>query len=240
MRILQIEFIKLRKPSTFIIFGLLLLLIAAVSAGIFNTSPHTEAEALFERVDSLQMGLIFIMFSVFVILNTASEYSENTLRRSIIEGCTRDEFFQGKLLLLIVAAIFLLVVQKTVLLLTAVNADFRQEAVDYLSKPAVELTALVKIIYYGIFALFLAFLTRSVAMGIVLYFAWIIIEFITNFILAFKHPETEWAFYLPGRSPAAVFSEHEFVALSLVLVPVAFQLVMMLIAYLLLLKRDIK
>jgi hypothetical protein len=240
MRALQIEFIKLLRPSTFIISGILILILILQAVGSFYVNAPKDVNALIARIDTNQVSDIFMIFSIFIILNIAKEYSDNTLRRSVIEGYSRDEFFTGKLLLIIVTGLIVLVVQKAVFLCVAAYINHFKAAIEYLSGSPAIISGFIKITFYGVFALFLAFLTRSVALGIVLYFVWTIIEGILFGLLLFKYPQIDWAAYLPTRSLDSLLNINEFIALKFVLVPGAYILLMMLSSYVLLLKRDIK
>lgn len=263
MRALQIEFIKLLRPSTFVLSGIMLvlfLLIAgiqykissgnnvndsrAVSSSTANadaakTNIEVDMVAVMKAIDSSQMGIVYTIFSIFIMMNIGKEYSENTLRRSVIEGYTRDQFFAGKLLLLLFTAVFVLLLQKIFLLASAAVAGHYKESLDYINAQ-VMMEGFLKTMFYGVFGLFLVFITRSITISVVIYFVWETIETGPLALLKFKYPDMDWVYYLPLSGLKNTLAGTEYIALQLLLIPVAYQLVMLLSSYFLLLKRDIK
>jgi ABC-type transport system involved in multi-copper enzyme maturation permease subunit len=238
MKALQIELLKLLRPSTYILAGILLLiLIGRGVLGFHMIIP--DMNNLVKNTDAGMADSIALIFTIFVIMNIGQEYSENTLRRSIIEGYTRGQFFLGKILLIIVSAVLLLVVEKLIFLSLAASYGYFKEGVDCLSVTGI-LYALTHTLMYGLFGFFLVFLTRNVAISIVIAFVWINAEGLLNLYLKFKYPEANWGAYMPITSLAKIIGVDGAMSFGFLFIALGYQILMGLGAYALLTKRDIK
>jgi len=239
MKALQIEYIKLFRPYAYIIAGLLLLAFILRAVFMLQLSAAIDKEMVMKALDAGQVETIYTLFSIFMIINIGKEYSENTLRRSVIEGYTRTQFFTGKILLVIAAGVFALVLQKLVFFISAASAGLMKEALDCLTMAGVFIP-LLKVIFYGLFALFLVFVTRSIAFSIVLSIFWGPGESLVHFYLKYKFPEADYGSYLPMASLAQTLGADGLIAVKFVLISIAYQLAMVVSSYGLLANRDIK
>ena len=238
MKALQIEFIKLFRPSTYVILALLLLIFfLSGEFGLHLVGP--DLTNMLKSTDSGMANWIGFIFSIFVIMSIGQEYTENTLRRSIIEGYTRARFFTGKLLLVIVAAVLLLLIQKLIFVALAASMGYTKEAIGCLTDSSV-LYALIRTILYALLSFFLIFLTRSVAISIIIAFIWTSLESLLSLYLKFKYPESDLGNYLPFSSLAQILATDGSVVFRFVFVAIGYQAVFVLASYGLLANRDIK
>jgi ABC-type transport system involved in multi-copper enzyme maturation permease subunit len=238
MKALQIEFIKLFRPSTYVILAILLLVVFIRGEfGMHLVSP--DLTGMLKSTDAGMADMIGFIFSIFVIMNIGQEYTENTLRRSIIEGYTRGKFFIGKILLVIVAAVLLLLVQKLIFLALAASAGYTKEAFDCLTVSGA-VYSLIRTILYALLGFFLIFLTRSVAISIIISFVWTSVEGLLSIYLKFKYPGSDWGSYLPFSSLAQILATDGTIAFQFVFIALGYQVALVAGSYGLLATRDIK
>jgi len=241
MRALQIEFIKLLRPSTYILWGLVLLYFIGNGQFMLQLSNAGLDKAMvLHAMDAGQVDtVLLILFGIFFIMNIGKEYSENTLRRSIIEGYTRSKFFTGKLLFLLVASVGVLLLQKLVFLISAGIAGGFKDAMDSFTVAGV-LAQLFRIVFNAIFAFFLVFVTRSIAFSIVTFIFWNWGEGALQLFLKFKFPESDYGMYLPFNALGHIVGADGAFDYKFVLLASAYMVAMVVAAYGLLANRDIK
>ena len=239
MKLLQIEFIKLFRPSTYV--WLLILLVYLVGGAVLTLqfSEGPDKLALITSHNDSPVKLLAIFFSVFMIMNIGQEFSENTLRRAIIEGETRTLFFLGKILLVLFVGVFLLALQKGIYLAAAAHVDVYSIAAEAITQKGL-FANLFLILYYGVFGTFLIFLLRSIAISIVLCFIFPGAEFAAKVFLFFKYPDKDFGQYLPFTALDKIIDVNGVLAYKYILISLIYQLVMLAAAYLLLMKKDIK
>ena len=241
MTALQIELLKLKKLANYIMLGLLLLLVVGVAAITFhqlNKMPEPPGVLLFW---DMQASFVDLILAIFIIMNIGKEYSDNTLRRTIIDGMTRDGFFKSKVLLLLLSVVVFYIIPKIVLLTGGLISGHSSEVNAYLTVPVI-ITSFIKILAAGIFAFFLAFVTRSIALGIVFYFVWG--NVVESILVMLEKFFTTWTFdlknYLPVASVDAALNTNLAVEAQTIIIASGYLLIMLVVPYILLLKRDIK
>lgn len=114
MKLLAIEWLKIRKYRTFwVLAGLFMLLMPLwnyeVANGLIKFGGKNGVNFLNSAYSFPQVwgnlgfwGSIFIMFiAILVIILTTNEYTYRTNRQNIIDGWNRMQFFHGKILLVL-------------------------------------------------------------------------------------------------------------------------------------------
>jgi ABC-2 type transport system permease protein len=238
-RIIRIETLKLNRPANFVLLGLMLLVYLGIVFMQFANVKINEGDvtaALFEGILKLEGSIIGLFLAIFVMMNIGKEYSDGTLRKNIIDGYTRDQFFIGKLMILLVVCILSFILGKAVLLIGGYFIGHFDESVKFLTLPVL-INSFMQIFSTGIWALFLIFLTRNTTISIVIYFVWTIVESIIVLIAKFKGFELQQ--YLPLGSIENALARDEHIHIYTPIIAATYFFLMLFIPYMLLLKRDI-
>lgn len=241
-KILSIEFIKLLTRTYFILFSLMILVFGGISGMLFYVfqkpeSKLTISDFLIPNFFGMQEQILSFSILIFMMMNIGKEYTDKTLKKNIIDGYTRHQFFTGKLFLLFVSSLLLFVFGKIVLLTDGLFVGHFKEILLLLT-PTILITSFMKIFSIGIFAFFLIFLTKNIVVSIVIYFFWEILEkIIINLHQLFEFPKIES--YFPLNSMKNVLTQTETIHTSSIIIAVLYLAVMFLTSYYLLLKRDI-
>lgn len=243
MKPLRIEWLKLGRTSTYILFGLMLFFAAAFTVLMVYMVHKNMDKGYIPIIARSEHSMLTFLLVIYLCINIGREYSENTLRRSIIEGYTRHQYYMGKLLLVLLCALFV-----TALLLISVaiagviSGHF--EMMKGIFSPVSIINFFAGFFAAGVFAFFLSFLTRNIAISIVLYFLWGLLE---SLVSAFQQmagskavSDIDFYHFLPRASVDKVLNANETVAVYFVFVAVFYLLLMMIIPYLLFVNRDIK
>lgn len=245
MRLLQIEILKLGRLANYILAGLMLLTAAAVTGGAIYFLKHNTGAVQSQFTGDLPgLQWVFeILLGVFLVVNIGKEFSENTLKRCLIDGYTRDEFFAGKISLMLATVLFIFIVQyASVLVVGMVNKPGSLS--DVLTASSI-IDSLINYLARGILIFFLSMLTRSIAASIVLYLVWPIAEGSLPFLLSsFVGKDNTWVTplcnHLPLTSIKVVITATGVLSAEAIFTMLAYLLVMLLLPYWLFLKLDIK
>ena len=242
-KIISIELVKLLRPGNYILLSLFLLLYTGGFITSFYLFKKNEddfsIDDLINRLSSMEAGLIGFFMVIFVIMNIGKEYSEKTLRKNIIDGYTRDQFFIGKLLLLLIFIIAAFIFGKLTLLLGGLALDNLQNTIALFTPPFL-INSFIDILYSGIFALFLIYLTRDITISIVIYFVWGAIEGLIIGIQQFFEGLIGIEQFMPLASINIVLTTTEIINFQSIIITTLYILIMLSIPYYLFLKRDIK
>ena len=242
-KIISIESLKLLRPGNYILLSLFLLLYTGGFITSFYLFKKNEddfsIDDLINRLSSMEAGLIGFFMVIFVIMNIGKEYSEKTLRKNIIDGYTRDQFFIGKLLLLLIFIIAAFIFGKLTLLLGGLALDNLQNTIALFTPPFL-INSFIDILYSGIFALFLIYLTRDITISIVIYFVWGAIEGLIIGIQQFFEGLIGIEQFMPLASINIVLTTTEIINFQSIIITTLYILIMLSIPYYLFLKRDIK
>ena len=242
-KIISIELVKLLRPGNYILLSLFLLLYTGGFITSFYLFKKNEddfsIDDLINRLSSMEAGLIGFFMVIFVIMNIGKEYSEKTLRKNIIDGYTRDQFFIGKLLLLLIFIIAAFIFGKLTLLLGGLALDNLQNTIALFTPPFL-INSFIDILYSGIFALFLIYLTRDITISIVIYFVWRAIEGLIIGIQQFFEGLIGIEQFMPLASINIVLTTTEIINFQSIIITTLYILIMLSIPYYLFLKRDIK
>jgi hypothetical protein len=125
--ILRIELIKLRKPVTFILLGLVLLVYLLMFFTTIKISGSGGVRGQ-NMVNELGIGFGAFILTLFMIINIANEFTDKTLRKSIIDGQTREDFYKGKFFLMVMVTLFVFALFVAILLLNKVLSTAAESA----------------------------------------------------------------------------------------------------------------
>jgi ABC-2 type transport system permease protein len=186
MNLLQIEWMKLRKYATFWI-------LCSLFSGLFLLSVYGQSKSFVKLgggpVDILSGSYSFpnvwdnvaftyswfvIFLSVFMIISVSNEFTFRTGRQHIIDGMKRLEFLHGKLLL----GLSLSIMATLLFILTSLLFGFINGGGNPI--PHSEKIAYVFLftINYLTFAILLTFFIRRAGLGIILFLAYLVVEFL--------------------------------------------------------------
>lgn len=242
-QILSIEAVKLKRPANFILLGLLLLIYLGMTFGAFYKFSieisGEDSKGLFEYIISIESRFTAFFTAIFIIMNIGKEYSDGTLRKNMIDGFTRDNFYKGKLLMLLLVIIIIYIFGKLVLITGGLIVGELKECLEFLTLPVI-INSFLRIVTTGFFAFFLIFLTRSITISIVVYFVWSIIETLAVEFFKFVFDIKGLDKFLPQSSIQGVISTGSIIDTSAVVIACFYIFLMLFIPYYLLLKRDIK
>lgn len=253
MKLLYIEYLKMRKNRTFLImFGLFILALSCflvlADKAIFNISIKSiyrfpkiwQFLAYFAKYFAYILGII-------AISSIANEYTNKTLRQNVIDGMSRGNFVTSKLLF------FLSISVVSGILLGVYSIIIGYSNTDNITGNMVfEKIYFLPVLMLYIFAyMVLAFnfglLVKKTAMGVVLLIVYLLI--IENILTVDRWLNVpEWA--LPGKAlgnmipfpeiPAAsAFYSPPDVTVTTYIVGIVHTAILSVISYLLVFKRDI-
>lgn len=203
MKLLYIEYLKMRKNRTFIImFSLFIVALSCflvlADQAIFKVNIKTiyrfpliwQFLAYFAKFFAYILGII-------AISSIASEYTNKTLRQNVIDGLNRGQFVTSKLLFFMAISLFsgLLLGVYSIIIgyknTDAIEGNMVFEKIHYLP------VLMLYIYAYMVLAFNFGLLVKKTAMGVVLLIVYLLI--IEN-ILAVDHwlNVPDWA--LPGKA----------------------------------------
>lgn len=244
IKIIRIESVKLLRPANFVLLGLMLLTYTAIASIYFLMykieSPNADIKTgLFKGLILMESGLVGLFIAIFIIMNIGKEYSDGTLRKNIIDGYTREQFFTGKLWMLLICIFLVFIFGKLVILTAGLLVSHFEDALLFLT-PSVIINSFMQLLSIGFFSFFLIFLTRNLTISILVYFLWSTLEAIAQKAceLFFNIPDVQS--YLPLGSMTSALSEYQIVHTSNIVIASLYIFLMLFTSYYLLLKRDIK
>ncbi|MEQ8909695.1 MAG: ABC transporter permease [Vicingaceae bacterium] len=177
-RIIRTELLKLPSRGNYILLAILLLIYLGMSYGLYAALSSEQEVSFFDLGKQLleaQFSLAGILVSIFLISNIGKEFKDGTLRKNIIDGYSRNDFYVGKIVLLLgsVAMAYLLAIF-CLFLVSALSGQVD----DFTTNLNLQfvLNYILKLSYSALWASFLIFLFRKLTISLVLYFVWSIIE----------------------------------------------------------------
>lgn len=124
------------------------------------------------------IGKIFI--AVIVIMNVTNEYSNRTIKQNLIDGLSKKEFLQSKimtnLIFTVVSTVFVFVISLVLGLIFSKTQDSLFKGVEFVG------AYFLKLSFFLSFCLFLSFLLRKSAFALLGLFVWWIFEGIIGII----------------------------------------------------------
>ncbi len=141
---------------------------------------------------------VFFFLGVLVIYTVTIEVNNKTMRQSIINGLSRNEFFSAKilnvLLLSLFATLFYIILS---LIVGFSNGEGVSLTVAFDNSYAIPKFFLMSFSYLN-FALFLAFIFRKAGIAVFLYLTYVmIIEMILRWVVHFKVDNSKFINYYP-------------------------------------------
>lgn len=249
-RIISTELLKLPRLGNYILLSLLLLLYTGFTLLYFYQFGLMEGNASFGDIGaqllSTEVGIAGLLIAIFIIMNVGKEYSDGTLRKNIIDGYTRDDFFSGKLSILLLCVLGSFILGLITLVIVGLALGELDGVMDLMNSSFL-INFFIKILYKGLFALFLIFLFRKIAFSIVAYFLWSTFEGLISgiqhvFIMMNGGGEPSFliAEFLPLSSLDYVVTTSEIVSIQAIVVSSFYVLLMLILPYYFYLKADIK
>lgn len=247
-----IERIKLARPGNYILLGLMIVLNLAIAILYFYDFSSSENKAnlfsdLGQEIIAAQTSLSSLLISIFLILNISKEYQDGTLRKNLIDGLNRNDFYIGKITILTTCCLTAFIIGIVSLLIGSLVFNHLNDFISILSTSFL-INFFVKLFYAGIFAVFLIFITKKLSTSLVLYFLWSMIEGIiigfqsvfVNFDEEGEAPSILWNEYLPKSSFNEVLKLSDLVEPKAVIISSIYILIFTFLPYFLFLKSDIK
>lgn len=212
LRLLKIEWNKLYYYKTARIFTLLyfvMLIVMGVSIAVFKPnlgdfSLNLAKLGLFDFPFIWQnMTFIFalakIFLAVIIITNITNEYSNGTLKQNLIDGLSKGEFLQSKILTIVILAILSTIFVFGIIMILGVfvfpNDHSILEGITFLGAYFLKL-----ILFFSVCLFFSIFLKKSAfaLLGIVVW--WMIEKGIALVEFLFKAFQVDWDFEAAARN----------------------------------------
>jgi ABC-type transport system involved in multi-copper enzyme maturation permease subunit len=247
INLLQIEFLKFSNSRSITLLLVFLLINGITQYVVYGfaagTSQFTEPGTVNEVAEAYHtyFGSTSFLPSIFVVLliiaNMGNEFMQGTLRRNIIDGYSRSDFFLGKLysMLLVSALILLLAMAEMVV----VGLRFGHSAGDLL--PSFHLSDLIRWLVlfsaYAMIGLFIVTLVRNSTTGIVLFLGSMVAEKMLSVIDTFS-ASIDFNDFLPYYVIDQIVSVANLTWAQIILIAI-YMLVLMGASLFLLLKKDL-
>lgn len=244
--------LKLPRLGNYILLAILLILDIGLSILFFyqfSSVDETKSANSFADAGTQILGaqsyLSGLLIAIFFIMNVGKEYKDGTLRKNIIDGFTRDDFYVGKAIIMILCVLFAFVMGLMSLLIGSLVLDHFQDFADMLNATFL-INFFVELFYSALFASFLIFLFKKTTIAIVFFFVWGIVEGIIVGIqsaymqIAGADPIIEFGHYLPDSSLQYVLKTTEIVEPRALIVTSFYIVLMYILPYYLFTKADIK
>lgn len=185
IRLLRIEWLKLKNSRAFLIIGgFYILLLALVAWGMGSIEVTTGEQGGIETTLNLGKlgvfdfpyiwqnisyiaGFFKYILAILVVIFISNEYSFRTVRQNVIDGLSRQEFITSKLLMILMYSVFstILVIAITVIL-GALFSNNRAFDVIFLKLDFV-LAYFLEVFTYLIFSFFVAYLIKRTGFVII-------------------------------------------------------------------------
>lgn len=124
------------------------------------------------------IGKIFI--AVIVIMNVTNEYSNRTIKQNLIDGLSKKEFLQSKimtnLIFAVVSTVFVFIISLVLGLVFSKTQDSMFKGVEFIG------AYFLKLSFFFSFCLFVSFLLRKSAFALLGLFVWWVFEGILGIV----------------------------------------------------------
>jgi ABC-2 type transport system permease protein len=187
LRLLKIEFQKLKPYPTFwVLIGLiagLFLTVALVASQIntgmfgFNLSVFFTFPVVWNTFSWLA-SWFNLLLAILIIIITGNEYTFRTFRQNVVDGLTRVELLQGKMIIILSLSIgmVLLVFVFSVIAGFIYTVDLSLN--NFFTGIYILFIYFIQSMAYMAFAFLICILLKNTALAIVVYFAYAVFEFI--------------------------------------------------------------
>ncbi|WP_170227120.1 ABC transporter permease subunit [Luteibaculum oceani] len=244
-RHLAIELVKFKVPVNYITFAIYVGLMVLFSAlTVSETFGGIQVQGGTSNPDStgvlsLQMSFLRLLLAVVIIVNIGKEFARGTVKKNLIDGLTRTQWYTGKLLasFVIYIAVFLFGV-----ILYFVTGSL-VEGIDkaYENYPIIDIARDFAVYFFYTAMIFgIAIITRNVSLGFVVYIFLSVLESIINFALQ-RMFGTEFNFlpFLPSGS-ASSLDQIPMEEPLFLLVTIAYFVLFIVVSFLSFTKKDLK
>ena len=207
MRLLEIEWMKLKHYRAFKVFGILYLIgilgvlfimnvaysnISAAQITKFLANPF-DYPAIWNTTGWLNSWLLF--FPGWLIINhCVNEFNFKTHRQNVIDGWSRDQFITAKLLLIVAFAVVITVISilATIIMGLSLGASFSFEGIESMG------FVFIQSLVYMLFAFMLAIILRKSGLAAGIFFLFgLIFEIIIVQLINRKFDLAPVGFFMP-------------------------------------------
>jgi len=204
IRLLQIEYRKLRKHKAFWILILLYsLLLASMVFGIPGLIDYLAAKSenglqmklfkavvfhfpdVWQNITYVASARYFIKIipGLIVIILITNEFSYNTIRLNIVNGMSRAEFLAGKTLIISLLAVFSTLILLFSGLYLGLAHSYSSGSGAVFGKTVFLPAYFLELLTYLIFCMFLGILFKKAGMAFIVHFVWFIAEPVLDYKL---------------------------------------------------------
>jgi ABC-2 type transport system permease protein len=185
--LLKIEYLKLLSPRARNIVLISLLMNAILWIGLFtiviNDSPGNTGKPPLHSLFSNGAYLLQAFFlGIIVLMNIGEEYRQGALRKSIIDGLSRIDYFTGKLGFLLMAVFSFTAIGLSEFFLLGLANGINPSEVATGAFASEALRFLIIMFLYSCFTFFLGFVTRGSSMSILIFLVYVLAEFVVNML----------------------------------------------------------
>jgi len=177
--LLALEWIKIQSRLCLIFLIIYLLISALFTIAVFTISglPPIDGKYLIDLVTLNPFGRLITIFvsnlaliaSLFYIMQTAGEYKHGMIRKNVMDGMSRNDVFNGKMILMFLSYIGWTILLLIVFVLCGL-IKLPGHSAEFIN--SIQFTQIIKfviyIFFYGAFSLFLVTLTRSSTISILI------------------------------------------------------------------------
>ena len=235
----KIEYIKLFRRSN-VLFLFLFIYMCIPGTWSFESRGFAAGLNFFEQT-VLYVSVFFgiLLMSIFILNNTGNDFNENSYRKNLADGMTKQDYSKGKFLLIIFFTIFVITFTLFVYFLFGsftFNMTFTQ-LTSYISAISL-INQFIALFYAGLFGLFFFLVFRNRIIGLVFIPFWGFTEFIF-FILENSGTIKLYIDYMPLKACYNLYNSHVFDLKALVVV-VVISAIFIITSWLSLYKREVK
>ncbi len=244
-KVILAELNKLPNQTNYILFAILATIVIGLGIITFSTIPKELNQQAAVRSIVFLINPIELFVAIFLILNVGQEFKNGTLRKNIIDGYTRHEFYIGKIILLLLAATFSFLFYLLSFILISIPYGLLETTLSLLTTQLLGIR-FISIIYKALFVVSLSFLLKRTTLVFVFYFLWEVMEQIINgiYLLAITAYEINSSFsladFLPLSSFKAISEYNNPITLINVIVTSTYIIIMLFIPYFTFQKSNIK
>jgi len=216
LRLLRIEFRKLKSSNSFYIFSFFYFLSLAGFAW-FMGSFGIDLDKIKMNLGDLGIfnfpniwqnityvaSFFKIIFAIIFVTFITNEYQYRTLRQNLIDGLSKKEFIASKTLMMtVLAAISTIFVFLIIMIIGLTQSSFLEFDVIIMRSSFI-FAYFVKLIAFFSFIMLIAFFVKKTGFSMATLFIWWIFEL----VLKFKYLPEGWDIYLPLESMSNLIHE---------------------------------
>lgn len=270
LRLIKLEWLKYRHNKTFIIslimFAIFLpgtILITLSFGKLPPPFPSTDTFFNFPEIWNylgyIGNWLAYFIFGFLGVYMITMETSNRTLRQSVINGLHRRDIITGKLVFLILVALIATLFYMLMGFLLAFLGSEPYQGTPLLGEDLIIFRFFLVVLSYLVFGFLIGLITRSMGLGILIYFMWVFfIEVAIRWLVHYQVYEDRSIIYYPMNAvedltPSPLFQFAEFTTngeginiSEFLMTPTeamvtsgVYMLLFIVVSYLIVLKRDL-